>query len=694
MSSPFIVNAAPMVDLLGTQDNSTVQLPRVAEAIPTHLPKLFVWAEKGPLTPQLVSGVEMSNMYGDRTFDERDIYCNHATVFANKINAQGNALMLQRLTPPDVGPNSNMILWLDVLETDVTDYERNADGSIKLDTLQNPISIGTIAGVNIKWVVTYNTTSLAAAQFGQLTQRPGSQTDTTSGAQSVRYPIMELKASSPGSWGENVGIRIWAPTIDSVLSMPTSLMAKERVYPFFFSVIERADMAASPKAKQTLFGDQYVMFTFKPNVIDPNTDAQLYAGDVLINSYQNLSETKYPLTFGDFGSMALYKNNIETLVNMFHAKEAPFVTSFSDVSADPKDAYLMNFVSGVTSQNVPYRTMQFVEDTESVLMTQYTNIYAGGGSDGTMNDTAFATAVSGAMADYADPNSDVQDMAVNVESVFYDSGFPLQTKYDLIKAISNRKDTFVVLSTYVSGSVINTASEEHATAVALRTRLQMYPESDYFGTPVMRGMVVGRSAKLYNSQYSKRLPLSLEIAIKSAKYMGSGNGKWKNGKDFDGAPGSIVDYMYDISITSVPASVRNKEWDVGLVWVQPYDRHSFFFPALKTVYDDDTSVLNSFITALAICELNKINAAAWREFSGNSKLSGPQLIERVNNFVRKRAQDKFDNRFIIVPDAYLTDMDTMRGYSWTLPVKIYAPTMKSVMTTYVQAYRIGDYQAS
>lgn len=694
MSSPFIVNAAPMVDLLGTQDNSTVQLPRVAEAVPTHLPKFFLWAEKGPLTPQLVSGAELSSMFGERTFDERDIYCNHATVFANKINAQGNALMLQRVVPSDIGPNANIVLWLDVLETTVTDYERNTDGSIKLDSQQLPISAGIIPGVKLKWVVTHNSTAQDAATFGALTQRPGSQTDVTLGTQSTRYPIMELKAASPGAWGNNVGIRMWAPTTDNVMNMPTALMAKERVYPFFFSVVERADAGSSPKAQQTLFGDQYVMFTFKQNIIDPNTDAQLYAGDVLISSYQNLSETKYPLTFGDFGSMALYKDNIAQLVTLFHAKEVPHIDAFSDISADVKDAYLMNFVSGTTSQNVPYHSMQFVEDVESVLLTQYTNIYAAGGSDGTINDSSFATAVSSAMDDYADPNSSVQDMAVNVESVFYDSGFPLQTKYDLIKAIALRKDTFVVLSTYVSGAAINTASEEHSIAVALRTRLQNYPESDYFGTPVMRGMIVGRSARVYNSQYNKRLPLSLEIAIKSAKYMGAGTGKWKNGKDFDGAPGSIVDYMYDISITNVPASVRNKEWDVGLVWVQPYDRHSFFFPALKTVYDDDTSVLNSYLTALAICELNKINAAAWREFSGNAKLTGPQLVERVNNFVRSRAQDKFDGRFIIEPNAYLTDMDSKRGYSWTLPVKIYAANMKTVMTTYVQAYRISDYQTA
>lgn len=691
-SNNYIVNAAPMVDMLGTQDNSTVQLPRVPEAIPTHLPKFFLWAEKGPLTPQLVSGVELANMFGERTFDERDVYCNHATIFVNKINAEGNALMLQRLVPSDAGPNSNIILWLDVLETTVSDYDRNADGSIKVDNLDQPVILGTIPGVKVKWVVTSNTTALQANTFGTLTQRAGSQTDG-SGGQSVRYPIAELKVASPGAYGNNVGIRLWAPTTENVESMPTAMMAKERAYPFLMTVINRDNSISPPKAMPTLFGDQTVMVTFKPGVIDPNTDSQLYIGDNFLNSYRNLSEVKYPIVYGDFGSLAIYKDNIDTIVNLFHTKEKTQITSFSDISLSPDDAYLMNIVSGTTSQGVPYRSIQFVDDVDAAQLTQFTNIWANGGSDGTINDTNFSTGVAAAMDAYADPNSDVQDMAINVESIFYDTGFPLNTKYALCKAISVRRDTAVILSTYISGTAPNTAAEEHAIAVALRTRLQNYPESDYFGTPVMRGMIVGRSARLLNSQYTRRLPLSLEIAIKSAKYMGAGIGRWKSGRDFDSAPGSIVEYMYDISISNISANVRNKEWDVGLVWVQPYDRRSFFFPALKTVYSDDTSVLNSYFTVMAICELNKINAAAWREFTGTAKLTGPQLIDRVNNFVKKRVQGKFDGRFIIVPNAYMTDMDTKRGYSWTLPVKIYAPNMKTVMTTYVQAYRISDYQA-
>ena len=33
---------------------------------------------------------------------------------------------------------------------------------------------------------------------------------------------------------------------------------------------------------------------------------------------------------------------------------------------------------------------------------------------------------------------------------------------------------------------------------------------------------------------------------------------------------------------------------------------------------------------------------------------------------------------------------TARGYSWTVPIKLYADNMKTVMTTYVQAYRMSS----
>ena len=51
MGYKAIVNAAPMINLLGTQDLSTKQLVREPVARPTHLPKFYLYTKKGPTTP-------------------------------------------------------------------------------------------------------------------------------------------------------------------------------------------------------------------------------------------------------------------------------------------------------------------------------------------------------------------------------------------------------------------------------------------------------------------------------------------------------------------------------------------------------------------------------------------------------------------------------------------------------------------
>lgn len=677
-----------MVIEYGTEDLSKVQVPREAEAVPQHLPKLFLFAQKGDEQDQLVSGVELINTFGAETFNLRGKFANHSTVFALEMNAVGNALMVSRLFPPDMGPKATLIGWLDVLPTTIDLYERSSDGSIRLDSLGDPIIIGHANGYKVKWVVTNAATVEEAQAFGTRTIMPGDQIDGET--QSQRYPMFELEVASYGDLGNNSGIRLWAPTTKSVPAMPSKMMAQSKAYPYFISIINRPDVQTSPKAVASVFGEQKLMVTLKPNVIDPLTGKQLGIGDSLIQSYQNLTDLRYPKLFGDFGRLNVYQDNIDLLAGMFQAAEIPHIDQYTDFGTDVADKHLFNMVTGVTSSNTPYHTFVFADSQNTVRFSEFTNVYAAGGSDGTMNDEVYADLVIEKMAGYLDPNDPVQEMAVNVESIMHDSGHTLEAKYALINLIAVRRDTFVHLSPYTVGGPELSASEEISIAIALRTRLQMFPESDYFGTPVMRGMITGRSGTLRNSEYTKKLPLTLEIAIKSAKYMGASNGRWKNGEHFDGAPGSVVDYMTDISITWVPTSVRNRNWDVGLNWVQAFDRRSYFFPALKTVYDDDTSVLNSYFTALAIGQLNKVQNAIWREFSGVSNLTNAQLADRANASFTAKTTGRFDERYVIVPDAQFTDMDLARGFSWTMPAKIYAPSMKTVMTSFIQALRKDD----
>lgn len=686
-----IVNAAPMVISRGTQDLSTRPPVRSREAIPQHLAKIYIYAKKGPTTPQLVVGADRTQMYGADTFDARLKWANHATELSNVINAQGNAQMIERILPDDIGPKANLMLSLDVLPTPAVPlYERNVDGSFTLDGQGAKIPVSgntTVAGYTVKWVWSTRVDNEAMLQFGTATVGSGSQ--TLGQTQSQRYPILELELSSEGEDGNNAGVRIWAPFESPVSNVNKAVLTTNRAYPYRLAVIRRTNPAATPKIVPTQFSEQNVEFTLKDNVIDPVTDKELFLDQVL-KQYQN-NEPEFPIVYGDFGRMAIYKNNIATLQTLFTTAEKANPYTENDFTGAADEDYLFNMIGGTSSNGAPYNTFVIGTTGSNVVrLTEFSNLFAASGSDGTMTDSAFGVSVAERVAAYADANDPIQDTAVNVESILYDSGFPTQTKYALASFIAVRKDTAVALSTHVVGASELTASQEHSAAVALRTRLQLYPESDYFGTPCARAIIVGRSGTLKNSQFRKKVPCLFEVAIKAAKYMGAGDGRWKSGSNFDGAPGSQLDYITNVNVRFTSATVRNKDWAIGLNWVQSFDRRTDFFPAIKTIYPDDTSVLNSFSTMMAVCQINKVTQQTWRKFSGVDHLTNAQLIERVNDDIRNNTKDRFDNRFIIEPAAFISDEDAQRGFSWTVPVKLYAPNMKTVMVTSVQAYRIED----
>lgn len=687
--STTIVNAAPMTIFRGTDDKSTRALVSEPEVIPTHLPKVYIYAKKGPTTPQLVVGASRAKMFGEDSFDLRSTFATHATVLSNIINSQGNAQMVQRVKPADAGSPASIRLYLDILRTDIDTYEREADGSFTLDEDGVKIPTGeTVAGMRAKWVVTEVLPTGGNDSFGAGAQAPGDQTAGVT--QSVRYPIMDLRAPYFGADGSNFGVRIWAPTALSTSPVDQRILTNEKVYPFRMACVYRKDDLSTATIVETQTAEQFKDVTWKTGVIDRNTDSKLSIKDVFLQAYQDFDSTVNPPTYGPFGEMHIYQSNLEGILSDVYDAESLWVNDGNDLDGTAGGDYKVNVISGVHSSGVPYETFELVDAVNCVWLTETSNIYAIGGKDGTMNETLFADLVTTAVTEYANENSVLMDSARYPESIIYDSGFPLATKYALCNFIAVRKDTMVVLSTHDVLGLTLTASQESSLAIALKTRLQMFPESEYYGTAVMRGMVVGRSGRLLQSQYGKNLPLTLEIARKAASYMGAGNGRWKPGFAFDAAPLNNVSMFTDINVTFTPATVRNKDWDAGLNWVQSFGRRSYFFPALKTVYDNDTSVLNSFFTAMAIVELQKVGERAWRQFTGSANLTNAQLIERVKRFIVENTIGRFDERFVIEPDVYFTEADIARGYSWTTRIKIYAPSMKTVSVLSIEARRISD----
>ncbi|WP_144106695.1 hypothetical protein [Paraburkholderia sp. BCC1886] len=703
MTTASIVNGAPMTIFQGAQDLSTEVVTAVAEQIPQHLPLICLYTQQGPVTTELVSGSDLTTMYGSDSFDLRKAWGNHATVLASTVNAQGNAIQVQRMQPADAAPAATMRLYLDVLPATITQYERNSDGSFTTDSAGNKVAVtgsgATAAGYICKWVLgTVDwTANEDAGDWGEATIAAGDQ--SVGSVTSQRYPIMDLQVPSFGTYGNNNGIRLYAPTTQSSVAANTNFTEYDLVYPFRISCVQRTATNTTGSLVAAQSGAQYLDFTFKPKTIDLAMDDQISIQDTFIAAYQSLNQASGVAdVFGPFGQLFTYDDNIATLVAMFYAAELPLINSFSDFTGATGEEWLFNFVSGVSSTNVPYSSWQLnTTDSDAAYLSSSTTLWASGGTDGTMNDTLFAELVTNFMAVYADLTNPVQDMVTSPESIFWDSGFPLATKKAICQFISQRKDTFVALSTFSTLSPVLTQAEESSMAVALKAYLQQYPESDYFGTACVRGMIVPGSGTLTGSLYAgstdsnnSSLPLTIELASKAAAYMGASNGKWKSGYSFDSAPGSEITLFSNINVTFWPATVRNTDWANGMVGVEAFQRRSVYFPALKTVYDNDTSVLNSFFNAMALCYLEKIGDAARRYFSGTASMTDAQLIKNVNAWVTAQVSGIFDNRFTIVPNTTVAGADAQRGYSWTLTIAVYMPNMKTVETLAIQTYRSDD----
>lgn len=689
-----IQNGTPGVYALGTDDQSTRTPPSVPDVLPTHLPKIWIYSQKGPTSPQLVVGSARLNMYGMDSFDPRGKYFNHQTALSNIVNNSGNSQMVERIEPED-SSTATLRIWLDVLETELPLYERNADGSFVLDVDGFRVPTGeTTVGVVARWVSTPIPTDINGdSSFGAGSMVTGDMEDTAAGTQSVMFPMFDLEVPDFGEYGNHNGIRFWAPTLKSRSPVDDRLLKTKKVYPFRIGCMRRADVRSTPKAVGTKDGAQYMDVCLKPETLG-FTDEQLYIGDNFTQRYNETDSRALPPSYGPFRTMHVYDEYIKQVLGLVYDLETPHIKSdYHDITPNGGAAehYLINLIGGTSSRGVPYYAFDLRYDGANVIRpSENSAILARGGSDGTMNDDLFSAAVAERASGYADETNRLQDSVVNPESIIYDTGFNLQTKYALLQALTYRKDIAVVLSTHDVTGIKLTANQESSLAIALRTRAQAYPESDYFGTHVMRCMIVGRSGRLINSQFTKRVPLTFEIANNAAQYMGAGNGRWKPGKSFGAAPRNEVKLLTDINETFTPYSVRNKDWSNGLVWCESFKLRSAFIPALKTVYDDDTSVLNSFFTMMACVELQKVGHRAWRQFTGTDNMTDEEFAKAVDKFITTNTQGRFDDRYVIVPKTMYTENDKANGFSWTTKITIYAGNMKTVATISLEARRVSD----
>lgn len=691
-----IYNATPQIVLRGIDDRSREPVPRSIPLRPTHFPLVYFWAQRGPSVPRPMLNGDQT-IYGSDTFNPLKKWYNHATPYISGFLGKGNAVMAHRVVPKDAAPPAASRFCVELLETELDDYERNSDGSIKMVN-GNPVPNGTKLQGYTATFLTLPVPDDDLTGFGNGTVGVGTQEDPTTGKKSEIIPLWDLRESSQGADGNLTNYNVFAPTITSrEIQFNPQLLSRLHTYPIAFRMGRRSTLSSSPVQVRTLSGANIVLMTLQNGDADPLTNAPLQMNDVLPASYNRFDSSLGPDVYGYIDSVAVYQSNIDRVVGLLYEAEKKFVEDnptllyHYDFNLNGEDeAHVMNFLGGVTYNNYPYHTYRVQAGTTGYRPTQSQWVALTGGSDGTMNNETFAELVGEKIQEYADSYSPTQDDARRVESIFYDSGFPMDTKYKLLDFLAIRKDLALVLSVFQEGDGKLSATDQYARASALRTRASLYPDSVYYGTGVARVQICGRSGKLIGSNYRGRVAGTYEFGMKYAEYMGAGNRVWNSDKMPAGYPNSLVTSLTDVDVSFTPVDQRVLDWDVGLNWIQNYDQNSQFIPAYRSVYEDDTSVLTSFITVLAIVEINKVCQQVHRMFSGVDYLTNAQLAERVDREIANQLKSVFGGRFRLEVETTFTDFDLASNYSWTTVVRIGAAGMKTVMTASVESYRIED----
>ena len=715
----LVKNAAPMFISLGTADQSIKAVTPGVDPIPQHLPKFYIRTPKGTTKPVSMSTAKLVSMFGSDAFDTNSKYYNHQTRFMTAIAGTGNTVMVQRVVSEDAGLNSNIVVYADILPTQVPNYVRNSLGEKVIDPNINDYKVDattpTISGHKVKFITEYQDTGSVNNDLRTYSSKSGTMSDGTNA--STMYPIFAAEAKYQGEAYNNIGFSIESLLLDDVAS---NIVDTAKVLPYKLALYNRTAAGATPTVIRSLFGEPSVQMTLKSNTINPQTGVRFDFDAVFGSQWFNETDALKPLKYEDYKGIYVYRDNLDYIQNMVMALEKTYINddatlvwddgltsstrqwfdfTTSDAVGLDAEGDLLNLFTCKSSKNKPYFSVMISSDVatlngtqKEINITKNTPIFLNGGSDGTLDNVSYETVVTKLANKYANPDSDVIDNAINVETIIYDSGFTVDTKVALMSFLAVRKDTALILSTHVDelGEKDLPLSDARAIAVSLRTKLRLQPESAYFGTPVMRAVIVLGTGLMRDGSTLNRIPLTYEIGIKSARFMGAGNYKWKPVYAFDHGEKAILEDLVDVTPSFVPTGIKPTLWNDGIVIAQPKDRVQYFFPAVQTVYDNDTSVLNSWPNAFACAVLDRIGSDAWREFTGSTFLNDAEFIGAVDEYVNSRVNGIFGGFLTIVPETVIDTVDKQRGYSFHLNMKMYGDNMKTVMVYNSSSYRSSD----
>jgi len=685
-------NATPRVVFSGIRDRSRRALIRPDESYAQHTPLLRLFTETGPETTTYVGDTDdgFAGIYGQLSLDPRSKYFNQQSLLALNLLGQGNGFYVKRLKPEDAGNPARIIVAIDLVRDMVPEQITRLSGFNfpTVTTLAGASDVVTLAdklveGFRARITLILDNTS----EVGTQRVLPGHMTSTIDGTQSTLYPLFELPASFFGALGDNLGARIWCPTSADLEGYDEATTDKFDTRLFNFQFVELMEGSNTPSIIKTALGEDYVQVSFDSGVWSESTDRDLFAGDVLVQAYEDdgISSGQTPL-FSPFSQIYIYSEEISRVQQLIFDSETLANPAFINLTKAPGQ---IDFLTMLNLDGDPYLTVQLEGALDGgVLLGKNATIYASGGDDGTTDFDEYVKLVDIQNTNFGQLDDQYEDVARYQFGFLYDTGLPMASKYKMMQTLAKRQDLICMFTTYIETDTRPlTTGDEVSRTIALMTRLKAFPESTLYGTPVARAQIVLQSGKLMNGGYSKRVPQLLDTAMKWAIYAGAGNGILRPGFEMDVSPNNQVSFVKGLNVPFFNARTASNIWQNGGTYSSTYDKRRQYYPCQRSVYLDDTSVLLSPLTVNICCVIMRLIHRIHAKFSGNATLTKEQLVARCDQEILDQTRDLFGARVDITPQTEITAADDQNGFSWTCTVTVAANNPRTVMDFKLETVR-------
>ena len=498
----FATTSTPGGKSYGTQDNSRRPIPAdpITASMTTGLVGILAERGRGDVTLTTTSA---NILYGNKTFDKDSAFYHHSTEFLSGMAGLGIPMFVKRFIPE--GATKAMLrVSLELIATDLPNYERNSDGTIKqtvdpITGIATAVTNGTVQGtravihVGVSQFAPENRKFAAAnimddfrdgsvavnGKFlGEITRADGSKEHP----KSRLYPIMDLEVDSEGGYGNNIGLVLEVPTLKQVNPANISNVIKNKAFPVRVSVVEREDRYTTPQVVPSLKSELQLDVFMKTRAVDHISGKNIsFARKLIENFNRKMTATETPI-WGPFGNIHVYEKNLNEIQQMLCEGYAYTDTDGNDVVIAGEGSYdddafdygrtvdhalsqplnfgLFNIFTGRDVNDVPYFSFD-VRDSlmfGGVAVNSESVVYADGGEDGLWSfaDGSPATLVNLKLLDDAMRNflntfgrgkDQLKDILRYPITQVVDTGWSLDTKLAHSNILSARPDIHMEIGT-------------------------------------------------------------------------------------------------------------------------------------------------------------------------------------------------------------------------------------------------------